>query len=76
MAATKVTKLTTRYAIQTGNFVATFEVDRNGRMTFYTGANSRTVKEYHFESSDPKVVKAIAKLLGQAANIAEKETKA
>lgn len=76
MASTKVTKVCTRYVVQTGKFMATFEVDGNGKMTFYSAPNSRQIKEYHFEGSDPAVVKAIAKLLGQAANVAEKELKA
>lgn len=75
MSRTIVTTLHTRYKLQTNKFVATFEVDSNGRMTFFKSPDSSAVKEYHFECSDPVVVKAIAKLLGQAAKVAEQQIK-
>lgn len=69
---TKVEILCTRYKISFGKFTATFEIDSNGKMTFYDNPNCRQIKDYHFELSDPVVVKAVAKLLGQAARVAEK----
>ncbi len=55
--------------------MATFEVDQNGKLTYYNGKDSSEVKEYHFELSSPEVVKGIAKMLGQTSKIAEKQIK-
>lgn len=72
MPSFSIKRQSTRYVYKSGKFIATFEVDEAGKITYYDGINSKTVKEYHFEKSDPEVVKAIAKMLGQTAKIAEK----
>lgn len=63
---------TKRYKLQHGKFIATFEVNQDGDMTFFDAINSQNAKDYHFELSKPGTVKMIAMLLRQAADIATK----
>lgn len=71
----EVVDQTIRYKVQSGKFVATFEVDKDGKMTFYDGINSHTVKKYHFEGSDPEVVERVAKLMLQAVKLTKQLSK-
>lgn len=75
MPSFSIKRQNTRYVYKSGKIIATFEVDAAGKITYYDGVDSHKVKEYHFEESDPAIVKAIAKMLGQTAKVAEKELK-
>ena len=75
MSKTTISKILTRYKIKTGNFIATFDINEDGKMTFYSSPQATKVKDYHFELSNPSVVKAVAKLLGQSAKVAEEHLK-
>ena len=73
MPSFSIKRQSTRFVYKSGKIIATFEVDPNGKITYFDSPTSNRVKEYHFEQSDPEIVKAIAKMLGQTAKIAEKE---
>lgn len=75
MSKSKPQLLSSRYKLQRGKVIVTFEVDGSDRMTFFTGINSRQPKDYHFQDSDPDVVIAVAKLITEAAQFVKKGMK-
>jgi hypothetical protein len=72
---TKTTTETRRYIVRLGRLTATFEVTHDAKMTFFDGPKSKQIKEYHFELSDPLVVKKVSALITECAKVALKAVK-
>lgn len=64
-----------RFIVTQGKLKATFTIDDTGAMTFYQGVESKIVKDYHFEGSDPLMVAGVADLLKKCSQIAQREFK-
>lgn len=52
-----------RYKTQRGDGIATFAVSEEGKVTIYENRTGDIVKDYHFEDSDPEIVRRVATLL-------------
>lgn len=52
-----------RYNVADRHLKASFEINSEGKITFYDGWGSNNPKDFHFEDSNPAVVVAIANLL-------------